>query len=173
MISFGQELLGGHGFSLIPLEGLHAIIFANPRLLLPTKSVVAYDRKQSWSTIFEWKEKEKGWYLYASEYPPGLVKKVKVVNLLVPVKKGSVTWNLKPKFAKRGDDSFETCSDIILYGGGLPLIGNIVLVSSPPPFARTCSSRRSTASKPDVHEIYIIKYSHICIFGHTFKLSGD
>ena len=133
MISFGQELLGGHGFSLIPLEGLHAIIFANPRLLLPTKSVVAYDRKQSWSTIFEWKEKEKGWYLYASEYPPGLVKKVKVVNLLVPVKKGSVTWNVKPKFAKRGDDSFETCSDIILYGGGLPPIGNIVLESSPPP----------------------------------------
>ena len=152
MISFGQELLGGHGFSLIPLEGLHAIIFANPRLLLPTKSVVAYDRKQSWSTIFEWKEKEKGWYLYASEYPPGLVKKVKVVNLLVPVKKGSVTWNVKPKFAKRGDDSFETCSDIILYGGGLPPIGNIVLESFPPlpprPSARTRSSRSSTASKP-------------------------
>ena len=149
MISFGQELLGGHGFSL---EGLHAIIFANPRLLLPTKSVVAYDRKQSWSTIFEWKEKEKGWYLYASEYPPGLVKKVKVVNLLVPVKKGSVTWNVKPKFAKRGDDSFETCSDIILYGGGLPPIGNIVLESFPPlpprPSARTRSSRSSTASKP-------------------------
>ena len=25
----------------------------------------------------------------------------------------------------------------------------------------------------DVHEIYIIKYSNICIFGHTFKLSCD
>ena len=133
MTSFGQELLGGRGFSLIPFEGLHAIIFANPRLLLPTKSVVAYARKQSRSTIFEWQEKEKGWYLYASEYPPGWVKKVKVVNLSVLTKKGLMTWNVKPKFAKRGDDSFETCSDIILYGGGLPPIGNIVLENSPPP----------------------------------------
>ena len=40
MTSFGRELLGGRGFSLIPLEGLHAIISANPQLLLPTKSVV-------------------------------------------------------------------------------------------------------------------------------------
>ena len=30
MTSFGQELLGGRGFSLIPHEGLHAIISANP-----------------------------------------------------------------------------------------------------------------------------------------------
>ena len=59
MTSFGQELLGGRGFSLIPHEGLHAIISANPQLLLPTKFVVAYARKQSKSTIFEWKEKEK------------------------------------------------------------------------------------------------------------------
>ena len=150
MTSFGQELLGGHGFSLIPLEGLHAIIFANLRLLLPTKSVVAYARKQSWSTIFEWQEKEKGWYLYASEYPLGWVKKVKVVNLPVPAKKGSVTRTVKPKFAKRGDDSSETYSDIIPYRGGLPPIGNIVLESSPPPLpsALTCSSGHSIASKP-------------------------
>ena len=45
MISFDQELLGGRGFSLIPPEGLHAIIFVNPCLLLPTKSMVAYARK--------------------------------------------------------------------------------------------------------------------------------
>ena len=31
--------------SLIPPEGLLAIISANPRLLLPTKSMVAYARK--------------------------------------------------------------------------------------------------------------------------------
>ena len=36
MTSFGGELLGGHGFSLIPSKSLHAIIFANPRLLFPT-----------------------------------------------------------------------------------------------------------------------------------------
>ena len=30
MTSFRQELLGGRGFSLIPHEGLHAIISANP-----------------------------------------------------------------------------------------------------------------------------------------------
>ena len=45
MISFEQELLGSHGFSLILPDGLNAIISANPRLLLPTKSVVAYARK--------------------------------------------------------------------------------------------------------------------------------
>ena len=45
MTSFGQELLGGHGFSLIPPDGFHAIISANPWLLLPTKFVVAYARK--------------------------------------------------------------------------------------------------------------------------------
>ena len=98
---------------------------------------------------------------------------MKVVNLPVLAKNGSVSRTAKPKSTKRWDNSSMTCSDIVPYGGGLPLIGNIVLVSSPPPFACTCSSRRSTASKPDVHEIYIIKYSHICIFGHTFKLSCD
>ena len=60
MTSFEQELLGSHGFSLIPPIGLHAIIFANPRLLLPTKFVVTYARKQSQSTIIEWQAKEKG-----------------------------------------------------------------------------------------------------------------
>ena len=45
MTSFRQELLNGHRFSLILPEGLRAIISANPRLLLPTKFVVAYARK--------------------------------------------------------------------------------------------------------------------------------
>ena len=58
MTSFGRELLDGCGFSLILLEGLHAIISTNPQLLLPTKFVVAYARKQSLSAIFEWQEKK-------------------------------------------------------------------------------------------------------------------
>ena len=45
---------------------------------------------------------------------------MKVVNLPAPVKKGSMSRTAKPKFAKRGDDSSEICSDIILYRGGLP-----------------------------------------------------
>ena len=147
MTSFGQELLGGHGFSLIPPEGLHAIIFSNPWLLLPTKSVVAYARKQSRSAIFEWQRKEKGWYLYAGVYLASWEKKVKVVNLPPPSKKGLVSRTAKPKSTKRGDDSFEIYSDIIPYESGLPPISNIILEGSPPPFARTRSSRRST-SKP-------------------------
>ena len=54
MTSFGQELLGGRGFSFIPHEGLHAIISANPRQLLPTKSTEAYATKQSRSAILKW-----------------------------------------------------------------------------------------------------------------------
>ena len=76
MTSFRQELLGSYGFSLIPPDGLHAIISTSPRLLLPTKFVVAYARKQIRSTIFEWQAKEKGWYLYAGEYPTSWEKKV-------------------------------------------------------------------------------------------------
>ena len=30
MTSFGDKLLGGHEFSLVPPEGLHAIISLNP-----------------------------------------------------------------------------------------------------------------------------------------------
>ena len=95
MTSFGQELLGGHGFSLIPLEGLHVIISTNFRLLLPTKFVVAYARKQ-------------------------MEKKVKVVNLPTYVKNGSKSRTTKSKSAKKGDDSFETCSCLVPYKGGLP-----------------------------------------------------
>ena len=148
MTSFEQELLSSHGFSLIPPNGLHAIISANPQLLLPTKFVVAYARKQSQFAIFEWQVKEKGWYLYAGEYPIGWEKKVKVVNLPVPVKKGLLSQSAKPKSTKRGDDSSETCSDIVPYEGGLPPIGNIVIEGSPPSSARTHSSRCLMASKP-------------------------
>ena len=71
MTSFRQELLGSREFFLIPSDGLHAVISTNLRLLLSTKSMVAYARKQSRSAIFEWQAKEKGWYLYASKYPTG------------------------------------------------------------------------------------------------------
>ena len=148
MISFGLELLGDHGFYLSPPKGLHTIIFANPRLLLPTKSVVAFARKQSKSTIFEWQEKERGWYLYAGEFLPGWEKRVNVGNLPAPMKKGSMSRTTKPKSINRGDDSYETCSDLIPYKGGLPPIDNIVLEGSPPPSTRTRSSRNSNAGKP-------------------------
>ena len=45
MTLFEQELLGSHEFSLIPPDGLSAVIFANFRLHLPTKFVVAYAKK--------------------------------------------------------------------------------------------------------------------------------
>ena len=146
MTSFGQELLDGRGFSLIPPEDLRAIISTNPRLLLPTKFVVAYARKQSKSKIFEWKVKEKGWYIYAGEYPVGWEKKVRVLNLPALAKKGSVSQTAKPKFAKRGDNSSETCFDIVPYEGGLPPIGNIVLESSSLPSAFTHSSKRKPSA---------------------------
>ena len=69
-----------------------------------------------------------------------------MVNLTTPTKKGSVSQSTN-KSAKRGDDSFETCSNLVPYKGGLPPIDSIVLESSPHPSARTRSSRRSTASK--------------------------
>ena len=53
MISFEQELVGSRGFSLIPPDGLSMVISANPRLLLPSKFVLAYARKQNRSAIFE------------------------------------------------------------------------------------------------------------------------
>lgn len=69
-----------------------------------------------------------------------------MVNLPTLAKKGSVSLTVKPKFAKRGNDSSETYSDIIPYTGGLPPVGNIVLESFSPPSACTHSIRRSTAS---------------------------
>ena len=51
---------------------------------------------------------------------------MKVRNLFVPMKKGSVSQS-----TKKVDDSSETCLYIVLFEGGLPLIGSIVLESSP------------------------------------------
>ena len=62
MTSFEQELLDSHGFSLILPDGLSAIISANPQFLIPTKSMVAYTKKQSQSAIFKWVEEERGWF---------------------------------------------------------------------------------------------------------------
>ena len=47
MDSFVAELAGSRGFSLIPPEGLGMVVSVNPCLLLPSKSVLAYARKQS------------------------------------------------------------------------------------------------------------------------------
>ena len=110
--------------------------------------MVAYARKQSRSAIFKWQEKEKGWYLYVGEFPSGWEKKVEVVNLLAPMKKDSMSQTAKPKSAKKGDYSSKTCFDIILYKGGVPLIGCIVLESSLPPSTCTCSSKHSTVARP-------------------------
>ena len=62
MDTFVTELAGSRGFSLIPPEGLGMVVSINPRLLLPSKSVLAYARKQSRSAIFEWDTKKKGWF---------------------------------------------------------------------------------------------------------------
>lgn len=82
--------------------------------------------------------------MYVGEFLPSWEKKVKVVNLPTLAKKGSVSWTVKPKFAKRGDDSSETWSDLVPYKGGLPPINNIVLESSSPSSTRTRSSMHST-----------------------------
>lgn len=81
------------------------------------------------------------------EFLLGWEKKVKVVKPLALIKKGCMSRTTKPKFAKKGDDSFETCSDTVLYKEGLPPIGDTVLVSSPPPAARTRFTRCSTAAR--------------------------
>ena len=67
--------MGSRGFSLIPLDGLSVIILANPRLLLPFKSVLAYARKHNHSAIFEWVEEDRWWFWHAGDYLPGLKKK--------------------------------------------------------------------------------------------------
>ena len=88
MTSFEQELVGSRGFSLIPPDGLSMVILANPRLLLPSMSVLAYARKQNRSAIFEWDEEKERWYWHTDDYPPGWEKKVKVTNISAPSKKG-------------------------------------------------------------------------------------
>ena len=135
--------MGSHGFSLIPPDGLSTVILANHQLLLPFKFVLAYARKQSRSTIFEWVEEDRGWFWHAGDYPAGWEKKVKVTSIPVSGKKGSA----KPKSAKKDNDSFEACLDVVPFESDLPPIGNMVLESSPPPSAHTHFSMRPTASK--------------------------
>lgn len=147
MTSFGDKLLGGHEFSLVPPEGLHAIISLNPWLLLPTKYVLANSRKQNVSAIFEWQEKEQGWFLYAGEFPHGWEKKVKLVNLPASTWKGSAFRSAKPKFPKKGIDASKVYSNIVPYKGGLLSISNIVLKSTPPS-TRAHSTRRSATTQP-------------------------
>ena len=59
MDSFAAELAGSRGFSLIPPEGLSMVASVNLRLLLPSRSVLVYARKQSRSAIFEWDAEKK------------------------------------------------------------------------------------------------------------------
>ena len=68
---------------------------------------------------------------------------MKVTNISVPMKKNSA----KAKSTKKGDDSSETCSDIVPFNGDFPPVGNIVLKSSPPSSARTHSNRCPTTGK--------------------------
>ena len=126
MDSFVAELAGSRGFSLIPPEGLGMVASVNPRLLLPSKSVVAYARKQSRSAIFEWDAEKKGWFWHAGNYPPGWEKKVKVINLSVPSKKAPA----KPKSAGK------TKSATPLPPAGAPLA------------SRTRGSKRKTTPHP-------------------------
>ena len=60
MTTFVDKLVGSCGFSFIPPDGLGMVISVNPRLLLPSKSVLAYARRQNRSAIFEWDAEKKG-----------------------------------------------------------------------------------------------------------------
>ena len=73
------------------------VISVNPCLLLPSKSALAYARRQNRSTIFEWDAKKEGWYWHTGDYPPSWEKKVKVTNISAPSKKAPA----KPKSASK------------------------------------------------------------------------
>ena len=113
------------------------VISANPRLLLPSKSVLTYGRKQGWSTILEWDKEGGWWYWHVGDYPLGWEKKVKITNLSAPGKKGPT----KPKSTKKG-------GEVVPFESDLPPIGRIVLKGSLPSSARTCFGARPAASKP-------------------------
>ena len=68
---------------------------------------------------------------------------MKVTNISVPMKKSSA----KSKSTKRGDNSSETCSDIVPFESDLPPIDDIVLESSLPSSTCTRSSKRPTTGK--------------------------
>ena len=124
------------GFSLIPPDGLGMVASANPRLVLPSRSVLAYVTKQGRSSLLEWNEGAEGWNWLAGDYPPGWDKKVKVLNPPTLAKGGSV----KLKSAKKKDEAMSSESD-------LPPMGHLALLGSPPSRARAVPATRSTAGK--------------------------
>ena len=126
MTSFERELMDSRGFSLVPPDGLSAIISANPRLLLPSKSALAYARKQSQSAIFEWDKEKRGWYWHAGDYPPGWEKKVKEINIFVLIKKSLA----KLKSASKSKPTTPRLS------------------TDAPPSSRTWGSKRKTTPHP-------------------------
>ena len=67
MTSFEKKLIGSRGFSLIPSDGLSAIILVNPQLLLSSKSVLAYAREPNWCAIFEWDKEKRAWHWHTSD----------------------------------------------------------------------------------------------------------
>ena len=132
MDSFVTELAGSRGFSLIPPEGLSTVASANPRLLLPSRAILAYARKQSRSAIFEWDAEKRGWFWHAGDYPPSWEKKVKVINLPAPSEKVPV----KPRSAAK----FKSASKTKL-ATPLPPAGAL-------PAVRTRGSKRKTTPHP-------------------------
>ena len=126
MTLFVKELMGSRGLSLVPPDRLSTIISANPLLLLSSKSVLAYARKQSRFAIFEWDEEKIGWYWHAGAYPPGWEKKVKVTNISVPSKKGPT----KLKSARKSKPTTPQPS------------------TDAPPSSRTRGSKRKTTPHP-------------------------
>ena len=123
MDSFVTELVGSRGFSLIPPEGLGTVASVNPRLLLPSRSVLAYARKQSRSAIFEWDAEKKGWFWHAGDYPPGWEKKVMVINLTAPSEKAPT----KPRSAAKLKSASKTKPATPLPpAGALPAIRLVV-----------------------------------------------
>ena len=126
------ELARSSGFSFIPPEGLSTVASVNPRLLLPSRTVLAYARKQSRSAIFEWDAEKKGWFWHAGDYPPGWEKKVKVINLPIPSEKSPA----KPKFAAKPKSASKTKPTT-----PLPPAGAL-------PASRTRGSKRKTTPHP-------------------------
>ena len=144
--TFVAELAGSRGFSLIPPEGLGMVVSVNLRLLLPSKSILAYARKQSRSAIFEWDAEKKGWFWYAGDYPPDWEKKVKVINISVPSKKAPA----KPKSAGK-----------IKPATPLPPTGAHLA-------SRTRGSKRKTTPRPvSATERRVSYFSHFFFFDKT------
>lgn len=74
---------------------------------------------------------------------------MKVENLPLHVQKDSTSKFAKSKSTKKGKvaatNALEACLEIVHYKEGIPLIGIIIIESTPP--SRTHSTRRSTMAK--------------------------